>query len=226
VRRIGGAVTKLVPNRLIEPLMEPVLGLYRVRADTYDVAAMDTPKQDLYGVIELAKRNGRLTKVIDPDKLPRLQEASVGLASVASDVEFRFNEERLPVVAGQATAHVTLTCQTCDQPIAYELVAKFEMMLASTVRAAQLPRAADVRVIEDGQLALAELLEDELLLALPAQVCEDRNCENLPKLEFPIPASELAASEKQSQAHAASSTDETENPFAALQVLKDQLQDE
>lgn len=187
---------------------------------------MDTPKQNLYGVIELAKRNGRLAKDIEPDKLPRLQEASVELASVSSDVEFSFNEERLPVVSGRAMAQLTLTCQTCDQPVAYALVAKFEMMLASTVRASQLPRAADVRVIEDGQLALAELLEDELLLALPAQVCEDRNCENLPNLEFPISANELAASTKQSEAQSASSADDTENPFAALQALKDQLKDE
>lgn len=199
------------------------MGLYRVPADTYDVAAMDTQKPDLYGVIELAKRNGRLAKALDPGEFPRLLEASVSLASVAGDLKFSFNAERLPVAKGQASAQATLTCQTCDKPVAYELVAQFELILASVVRAAQLPRSADVRVIEDGQLALTELLEDELLLALPAQVCVDRDCKNLPVLEFPIPAEELAASAKQIDAQAAAS--EAENPFAALQALKGKLKD-
>ncbi len=194
--------------------------------DTYDVAAMDTPQPDQFGVVELAKRNGRVAKALDPSKLPRLQEASVDLTSVSGDVQFSFNEERLPVATGQAKAQVTLTCQTCDLPVEYALVAEFEMMLASVVRAAQLPRAADVRIIEDGQLALAELLEDELLLALPAQVCEDRDCKNLPVLEFPIPASELAASTERMDAQAAANADDADNPFAALQALKDKLKDE
>lgn len=191
-----------------------------MQSDTYDGAAMDTPKPDRYGVIELAKRNQRLAKSFEPRELPRLQDASVELTKVSSDVEFRFNEERLPVAAGQAMAEVTLTCQTCDLPVSYPLIANFEMLLASAVRAGQLPRAADVRIVEDGQLVLAELVEDELLLALPAQVCEDTDCKNLPVLEFPIPADELTAI----AAQPAGDTGEAENPFAALQALKDELE--
>ena len=199
------------------------MGLYRVQADTYSVAAMGTPEQDVYGVVELARRNGRLAKDLDPAKLPRLQDAVVGLASVATDLSFDFNEERLPVVAGQARAQMTLTCQTCDQPVPYELVAEFEMMLASPARAGQLPRSADVWVVEDGKLALAELLEDELLLALPAQVCVNTSCENLPDLEFPIPAQELATVAKRAGADGSAGSQETENPFAALAALKGKL---
>lgn len=200
----------------------PILGLYRVQADTYDVAAMDTPDQDLYSVVELAKRNGQLAKTISPSKLPRLQEAVVELRQIEGDLSFRFNEERLPVVTGKASASMTLTCQTCDEPVNYELAADIELLLVSPVRAAALPRTADVRIIDNGKLALAELLEDELLLALPAQVCTDRECKNLPNLEFPIPQHELDALQKDAGQGAVSQ--ESENPFAALAALKGKLE--
>lgn len=182
---------------------------------------MDTPEQDLYGVVELAKRNGQVAKAISPNKLPRLQDAVVDIREIKSDLRFSFNEERLPVVTGQASASMTLTCQTCDEPVAYELVAKIDLLLASAVRAASLPRSADVRIIDNGKLALAELLEDELLLELPAQVCTDRECKNLPELEFPIPKRELDA--LQNEAEQGGGSQESENPFAALEALKGTL---
>jgi len=172
---------------------------------------MNTVKSDQLNIVEMAKRQARLAADIDGDLLPRLQAASLSLAGTSGSVEFSFGELRQPLATGHAQAQVTLACQRCGLPVQRDLEAQFVLYLASQAAAADMAQDIDVRVVSQGQISLAELVEDELLLALPLQVCELSDCKNMPALEFPIPAQEQAA---------AQAGEPKENPFAVLEKLK------
>ena len=58
-------------------------------------------------------------------------------------------------------------------------------------------------MVGDGTLDVAELIEDELLLALPMRACVEERCANRPPLEYG-PAVEA----------------DQDNPFAVLSELK------
>ena len=75
--------------------------------------------------------------------------------------------------------------------------------------ASQLGVEHDVLLAEGEEVEVAEILEDELLMAMPDQLCREEPCERMMPREFPAPggATESAA--------------ERGNPFAAIAKLKD-----
>lgn len=101
--------------------------------------------------------------------LPRLAGA---LASPEGQVTYRIDcdrdDERRARIQGSADATLVVTCQRCMGPM--HLPVHVDFLLAVVTgedEAAQLPDAYDPLLLEDGQLDLASVIEDELLLALP-----------------------------------------------------------
>lgn len=133
-----------------------------------------------------------------------------------ADVDWRAQGQRLPVVGGeaelwlelQADTRVWLTCQRCLQPLAEPLAIDRRIRFVRGEAAAE---ALDAE-IEDDVLALSksldlrELVEDELLLALPI-VPRHGVCPQ----PLPLPAGDAPAPED---------VPERPHPFAALQRLK------
>ena len=131
-------------------------------------------------------------------------------------VEWRASGSRLPVTGGeaelwlhlQARVPVWLTCQRCLQPFTVPLEIDRRLRFVRGEAAAE---ALDAE-IEDDVLALSkslnlrELVEDELLLALPIVPRHDVCPQPLP-----VPLGEAPAPDDEP---------ERENPFAALQRLK------
>ncbi len=93
--------------------------------------------------------------------------------------------KRCPRAKGGVTGQLQLNCQRCDLPVELELDVSFDLLLVNEATAELLPLETDVRIVQDGQVTLAELVEDELLLALPAQVCAQQECEHQPRLDYP-----------------------------------------
>jgi uncharacterized protein len=116
---------------------------------------------------------------------------------------------RRTTIALEARAEATLTCQRCLGPVDVALeVDRLFAFVAGEDEAARLDEDSEEDVLElSRSFDLVELLEDELILALPL-VPRHRAC------PLPLPAQTAAADS------AIEEGDERGNPFAALEALR------
>ena len=172
-----------------------------------DVAALADRTQHLQGQWPLAD-------------LPRLNEPGEPPATPGSVLEWTAHAERRPVRGAppelwlhlQAQAEVLRTCQRCLQPVALPLQVRRSFLFAATEAQAEAWDAerddADVLVLTKS-LDLQELVEDELLLALPL-VPRHEQCPQ--PLVAPLQASPTD--------EVSPEPDNRDNPFSILAQLK------
>ncbi len=99
-------------------------------------------------------------------RLGSLLESQSGEA--AFEAHFALDMDKRPVIRLQAEAELTLMCQASLRPYRTTLRRDSELaVVESEAEASLLSDALDPVVVEHHRLALAELVEDELLLALP-----------------------------------------------------------
>lgn len=170
----------------------------------------------------------RLPKEVDPFRLveqgrkyearipvgdfPRIQELLLSDKDSIVNVELEFdrNERELPVISGNLTTTLHMTCNRCLE--ATEILVDSDINVAlvtSDEQADQLQTGFDTHLVEDQKLILNEFIEDELLLALPIVITHEQ-CEPTRKLIEGLPEEEtdLETQEKE------------DNPFAVLKDLK------
>lgn len=111
----------------------------------------------------------------------------------------------LPALTGVMEGSLHLQCRRCDKP--YETTLRHELdlrLVSSEEEEERLMQDCEPYWVQDDELALRELLEDELLLALPMLPRCD-SCENIVNGAAPaVPEQEPRR----------------ESPFAALKKLK------
>jgi uncharacterized protein len=140
--------------------------------------------------------------------LPRLTAV---LASDAGEVELKLeaglDPARRVVVTGRMDAELELQCQRCLEPVKLKVHAEPHLAWVKTdEQLAALPDGYEPLLSADGQVALKELVTDELLLALPL----------VPKHE-----GDAACGGFTKAAAATAEPDEArKNPFAELAKLK------
>ena len=136
----------------------------------------------------------------------------------SAEVEFRFHEaNEFPALEGEVRARPWLVCQRCLNPYPQAVESPFRVAFASSEdAAAQVPEEYEGVVAPHGRAKLAELVEDELLLALPLvpmhaspEECEAAGAEAPAALA--ADADDDPASEKT----------ESQRPFASLRELLD-----
>lgn len=101
---------------------------------------------------------------------PRLGESVVAPAGdIHVNCRFYRDAQHLIVLEGRMTARLPLQCQRCLEPVQTDVVAEFSLFLLRDEDAAdRLADDADYLLQdEEGRIALADALEDELILALP-----------------------------------------------------------
>jgi len=101
--------------------------------------------------------------------LPRLQPV---LCQAAGDVLYRLtffrDDEQRPLLSCEVSATLTLRCQRCLEAVDYRVAASAALALVSAVEEArQLPERFDPLLVGEKPIRLRDLVEDELLLALP-----------------------------------------------------------
>lgn len=147
------------------------------------------------GTIELSSLN-RLTSLVITD----VQAPDQVLIQVK--FEFLRNEFGKAVIKGHMNTTLTVECQRCLEPMTYHIDQDFELLVDASdeeVESFQL----DTVYCDAGELDVFEVVEDELILALPIILMhEEQDCNELWKSE-----TELEESDKP-------------NPFAVLSVLK------
>lgn len=150
--------------------------------------------------VAFSEKGRRLAGSIPVSRLDRL-EGLVLDPSGQVEVELVFSKSgRIPVVEGTVKAQLTLECQCCLSPIDWPVESHLNLGIVSSVDAAvALPERLEALMVDPGaEVALADIVQDELLLAIPA-VPQHPNC-RLPKAADPMP--------------------ERANPFADLARLK------
>ncbi len=160
--------------------------------------------------LHLAEKRAELKGKLFLSSLNRLSDILYSDSGVVN-VSLSFSrEERLATVAGQIYATLDLICQNCAQPLGWTVHSRFKLGLVNTIaQADRLPADCEPLLCEAGQkLPLKDIVEDELLLALPAFPKHEHPCFALEYLTDKTPADEI------------DKTDSTENPFALLAKLK------
>ena len=102
---------------------------------------------------------------------PRLRDM---LASDAGEVAYEISgvrdERGRPAPAAQGERHAALRCQRCLEPMPFEVQTDETLVLAATlaeIHAEPADAHAPDRVVAGKEMAVRELIEDELILAVP-----------------------------------------------------------
>lgn len=175
----------------------------------------------------MSRQQTRLPHQIDPFRLAEAGTHLSGrlplrqfkrLADVLSDtrgeltveLEFDVDELGVPVVIGSLRANLMLICQRCLEAFAYPVDTRIALAwVRSEQDAGKLPLRYEPCVVEETPLQLNDMIEDELLLALP----------QIPMHEESVcPASKLlrqTASDDE-----ADEAEHKDSPFSVLAKLK------
>ncbi|VVC75924.1 hypothetical protein AQUSIP_12250 [Aquicella siphonis] len=88
--------------------------------------------------------------------------------TVKVHLQFGVDEQRITYLTGHLETTLTLQCQRCMEPFIYEIMSDFVLGIVNTLDEANaLPERYEPALASEGNLALRELIEDEIILNLP-----------------------------------------------------------
>jgi|SRR5690606_4271823 uncharacterized protein len=118
---------------------------------------------------KLAAQGAHLQGVVPARELERLADAVVKAEEyVDVDLTFGRDHSHRHIVHGAFRLPVDLSCQRCLQPVATVLSGEFHLgVVWDEERATALPKALEAWLVATESADLYELVEEELLLALP-----------------------------------------------------------
>ena len=128
---------------------------------------------------KLALKGAQMSGYLPMGDLTRLQDLLSSWDSPAQvSLSFGISEEGKLVVSGRVTALLSVTCQRCLKPVALPIEANIQLaVVRSEEEAKNLPNWLDPWLLaEDGITDLYPLVEDELLLSLPAVAYHPEFC--------------------------------------------------
>lgn len=83
-------------------------------------------------------------------------------------LQFGIDEQDIVFLKGQVKATLDLQCQRCMGPFVFEIMSTFNLGIVNSLEEADaLPKCYEPVLAKDGQLALRDLIEDEIILNLP-----------------------------------------------------------
>lgn len=188
---------------------------------------------------QLVEKRQELKGTISLSRMQRLAE-SLAEAGGEAELEIYFgrDEAGLPVARGTLTAKVILQCQRCLEPMEFAIDTEFTLgVVASLNEAGNLPENYEPLIADVVPLSLTELMEDEILLALPTvAVHPEGECavthwpaeSRRGDLGKRIPETENKSAQKEGDsvynaASAGQAKETRKNPFAVLEQLKGKL---
>ena len=134
----------------------------------------------------LADEKANLQRVYELRELPRLQDL---LADNQGNVHASFAFQRVAPGRAGATVRVAaephLVCQRCLQRFPLAVAGKSEIEFADSEEATPVDSEREIYVVDRGRVSLRDLVEEELLLAIPAiAACTaPETCGKAPALE-------------------------------------------
>ncbi|MCP8898561.1 YceD family protein [Gilvimarinus xylanilyticus] len=155
-----------------------------------------------------AQQGVELAGTVDLEELPRLKEVVEDKASFNVVLSFGVDEDHKRVLEGTVEGEVALICQRCLDIVKKPLRGDIRLGIVwSEDQARALPRDLDPWIVGEGAADFYDIVEEELLLSLPAVAYHDHAC--VPSEHFVSEAPDAKADEKPKQ-----------NPFQVLEQLK------
>ena len=160
-----------------------------------------------------AERGRCLEGTVALVQLPRLRDLLVDSeGTVRFELEFFRDHKGRPSVRGRVAAVLHLRCQRCLGPVSFKVDAPLLLGLVQGFdEAERLPEEYDPLMVEEDRVRPAELVEDELILALP-QV-------PMHAPEEPCMKGRIASDAREEEPE----DERADNPFKVLAQLKNQL---
>ncbi len=197
--------------------------------------AMNTRPQEALLYRDLARQQAGLSRHVGLAALPRLRQLveatedadadAVAETDQGFDVTLRFNVDArgFSRVEGELDGRIVLHCNGCAEVLVHPLKLTFACVIAETEAIADVliedgqregdgSLADDVLVAGGGEVTVAQIVEDEILLNLPERLCTSEPCERAPELAYPASDDGLE--------HSETDEDEDDNPFSVLADLK------
>jgi uncharacterized protein len=170
--------------------------------------------------IRLATRGEHLRGTIPLKQMKRLISAlSSDEGEVFIDVEFSVDINHVVLLTGNIKTESKLVCQRCmkemDLPIAFDFQLAF---VRSEAEMERLPEGYEATLINNTTMMLSDIIEDEILLALPAI---PKHQQELCTVNFADDVVDVTGSSGSQQKHEPNTENvERDNPFDILVSLK------
>ncbi|MEZ5560737.1 MAG: YceD family protein [Pseudomonadales bacterium] len=152
-----------------------------------------------------------MTRHLTPAALPRLEALVNAIAGVDVDLSFRRDDDGRHWVTGRATAQLQLACGRCLESFERALDVAFALCLATEAEAGELAGEVDVVTVSGDTVAVADIVEDELILALPGRLCIEEPCGFAPPFAYPAEPEEAPEQQENTT---------PDSPFGVLASLK------
>ncbi len=119
--------------------------------------------------LRLAGHGERLSGSFKINELKRLQAAVLETdGALTFNLEFGRDAAGIACIIGSLSGQVAMTCQRCMQPLTVAIDAGVALgIVQGKAEAGELPEEYEPLLVDQQPLKLAELVEDEALLALP-----------------------------------------------------------
>jgi uncharacterized protein len=116
-----------------------------------------------------SSQDARYSGTVALSELPRIRDAvSVCEGQAEFSLEFGRDEKKRPLIKGYVKADLKLLCQRCLDHLVLPVDATLDLAVIEVPEEAErLPEETDPVWVEDGLLRLMDLVEEELLLAIP-----------------------------------------------------------
>ena len=159
--------------------------------------------------LHLADKRGELKGQIPVSSLDRLADILFNDTGVVTVDLFFGREGRLAKIEGQIEAVLELECQLCLQAVQWPVKNTIKLgIITSIEQANRLPEDYEPLLVDEGKILLKNIIEDELLLILPAFPKHSHLCltHKLINNEVDVPLNEQQSP--------------TKNPFSILAKFK------
>lgn len=129
--------------------------------------------------LSFSERGKRLSGALEISELARLSDLLLEKKGVV-EIDISFDKEgRLAVIYGEIKVNLILQCQSCLERLNLPIETSFKLgMVSSLEEADKLVGDCDPLILENEKISLADLIEDEVLLALPDFPKHETECAN------------------------------------------------
>ena len=153
-----------------------------VGSGTYDTRPMPEDGSQPVNVAVLADAKSRVELSVPVARLTRIAEYLASSEGVVTGSVALSREEGRVVAEVALAAQLVLVWQRCLKPMQQSIEGRSRVaLLADEAGASQVPPELETALAPEGRLRLADLVEEELLLALPVAPRHAGNCPGEPR---------------------------------------------
>ena len=143
----------------------------------YHYAVMLDRLPEYIDPLHLADKRGALKGRIPLKSLDRLADSLHNDEGTVTVELFFGREGRLPVIEGQIEAVLALKCQNCLGAVEWPVRSSIKLAIVTSIdQANKLSEDYEPLLVDEGNILLKDIVEDELLLILPAFPKHQNRC--------------------------------------------------